>query len=80
MYIETMGNFLYWCAAFSYLILAVWFALFSLAHERIYQLHGRWYRLSLEQFDALNYALMGVFKIGVLLLFVVPYIALRMIV
>jgi hypothetical protein len=35
--------------------------------------------LSVEQFDMLHYAGMSIFKIGILLLNVVPYIALRIV-
>jgi len=38
---------------------------------------GRWFRLSIEQFDAMNYMEMAPFKIGIILFSLVPYIALR---
>jgi hypothetical protein len=43
----------------------------------MYQPHGRWFRLSVEQFDMLHYAGMSIFKIGIILLNLVPYIALH---
>ena len=55
----------------------VWFLFFVLAHDRMYLLHSRWFRLSVEQFDMLHYAGMSIFKIGILLLNLVPYIALH---
>ena len=39
----------------------------------------RWLRLSAEQFDAINYTLMVLFKMGVVLFNLVPYIALRIV-
>jgi len=43
----------------------------------MYLLHSRWFHLSVDQFDMLHYAGMAIFKIGILLFNVVPYIALR---
>ena len=45
----------------------------------MYRLHGRWFQLSVQQFDALHYAGMAMFKIGILLFNLVPYIALRIV-
>lgn len=42
----------------------------------MYRLHTRWFSLSVETFDALHYAGMSVYKIGILLLNVVPIVAL----
>ena len=39
-----------------------------LGHDWMYSLHGRWFHLSLEQFDMLHYAGMSVYKIGIILL------------
>jgi hypothetical protein len=41
--------------------------------------YGRWLHLSVEQFDALHYAGMALFKIGILLFNLVPYIALQIV-
>ena len=77
MTIEMTRKALLWCAVINYGILLVWFLFFVLAHDRMYLLHGRWFRLSVEQFDMLHYAGMSIFKIGILLLNLVPYIALH---
>jgi hypothetical protein len=39
-------------------------------------LHGRWFRLSDAQFDALHYAGMSIYKIGLLLFNPVPFVVL----
>src|SRR5258705_7361762 len=68
MTIEMTCKALLWCAVINYGILLVWFLFFVLAHDRMYLLHSRWFRLSVEQFDMLHYAGMSIFKIGILLL------------
>ena len=47
-----------------------------LAHEWMYLYHGRWFRLSAQQFDMLHYAGMSIVKLGIILLNLVPYFAL----
>jgi hypothetical protein len=76
MSIEVTRSFLLWCTVINYGILLVWFLVFALAHDEIQRLHGRWFRLSHEQFDALHYAGMSIFKTGVLLFNLVPLVAL----
>ena len=43
----------------------------------LFRLHTRWFRLSVERFDAIHYAAMALYKVGILLLNLVPYVALR---
>ena len=79
MSLEIVRKTLLWCTILNYGILLVWFLFFMLAHDWIYQLHGKWFHLSVEQFDALHYAGMALYKIGTLLLNLIPYIALRIV-
>jgi hypothetical protein len=77
MNIETIRRVLLWCTIINYGILLVWFLVFMLAHDWMYQFHGRWFHLSVEQFVMLHYAGMSVYKLGIILLNLVPYIALQ---
>lgn len=77
MSIHTLSNVLLGSALLHYLVLLIWFGALVGAHDALYRLHTRWFRLSLERFDAIHYAGMAVYKIGVLLLFLIPGIALR---
>ncbi len=79
MSIETTRSFLLWCLGINYGILMLWFVAFTLAHDSLYRLHARWFRISVEQFDSAHYTAMAIYKIGVLLLNLVPYLALRMV-
>lgn len=78
MSIETIRSFLLGCLGINYGILLVWFVAFTLAHDPLHRLHSRWFRLSVEQFDTIHYAGMAIYKIGILLLNLTPYLALRM--
>jgi len=76
MSIETAREFFLWCTAINYVIVLTWFAVFTFAHDWLYRLHSRWFRIPAERFDAIHYAGMAFYKIGVLLLNLVPYLAL----
>jgi hypothetical protein len=76
MSVETVRGLLGWCIVINYGVLLLWFLLFTLAHDWVYQLHRRWFRLTVEQFDAIHYSVMGFYKIGIFLFNLVPYVAL----
>ncbi|HEY8158629.1 MAG TPA: hypothetical protein VIF10_07990 [Methylobacter sp.] len=73
---DAIKVFLLYSLAFNYTILIIWFGVFSLAHEPLYRLHNRWFSLSVETFDAIHYASMAFYKIGILLLNIAPLVAL----
>ena len=79
MTIEIIRNFLAWCSVINIGLLLFWWLWFMLGHDFIFRIHGKWFKLSEEQFDAIHYALMGFFKIGIFLFNVVPYFALRIV-
>jgi len=73
---DAIRVLLLYSLAFNYTILIIWFGVFSLAHEPLYRLHSRWFSLSAETFDAIHYASMAFYKIGILLLNIAPLVAL----
>ena len=79
MSIVIVREALLWCTVINYGVLCVWFLVFLLAHDWMYGLHGLWFHVSVEQFDTLHYGGMALYKIGMLLFSVVPYIALRIV-
>lgn len=79
MPVETLHALLLWSTVINYLVLLCWFAIFSLAHNWMYQLHANWFRLSVERFDTIHYAGMAGYKIAVLVFNLVPYLALHIV-
>lgn len=73
---DAIKLLLLYSLVFNYTILIIWFGVFSLAHEPLYRLHSRWFSLSVETFDAIHYASMAFYKIGILLLNIAPLVAL----
>lgn len=76
MDIETLRDALLYCTIANYAILMLWFFAFVCFHDRIHRLHARWFRLTPERFDLVSYAGMALYKIGVLLFNLVPWLAL----
>jgi hypothetical protein len=59
--------------------LAARFLFFVLAGDCIYQLHSRWFAIPREAFHTLHYALMAATKITLILFFLLPWIAIRIV-
>lgn len=79
MTVEIICEFLAWCSLINVGLLIFWLLWFTLAHNFVYRIHGKWLKLSVERFDAIHYAGMTFFKICIFLFNVVPYIALRLV-
>lgn len=73
---DFLRAFFMWCAVLNYALLLWWFIVFRFAREWLYRFHGRWFRLSIEQFDAIHYAGMAAYKIGIFLFALAPWLAL----
>ncbi len=70
-------HILIWCTVINYAMLLIWFGVFTFAHDWIYRLHSRWFKLSVETYDTLNYAGMGIYKLLIIVFNLVPLIALH---
>ena len=79
MNIVLVRDALFWCAAMNFGLLAVWSLLFVLSREWLRRLWSKWFSLSEEQFDAINFAGIVIYKTGILLFNLTPYIALRIV-
>ncbi len=73
---HELKEVLLWCTGINYGILLVWFGTFALAHDWMYLMHTRWFQLPVETFDAIHYAGVSIYKIGIILLNLVPLVAL----
>ena len=79
MTVETLREVLGWCSVINIGILLYWWLFVSFAHDWVYRTHCRWFSLSVERFDAIHYAGMALFKLSIILLNLVPYLALRIV-
>jgi hypothetical protein len=79
MTIDMVRDTLLWCFIINTGLLLWWFMFFTLAHDWIYKFHGKWFKLTVDKFDAIHYAGMSFFKICIFLFNIVPYFALRIV-
>jgi len=77
MNLELIRATLGWCTVINLGLLVWWFLCFVLLHDLTYRVHTRWFKVSVHEFNLMHYAGMGLFKIGIMLFNLGPYIALR---
>lgn len=79
MTLELIRDALGWCTLINIGFL-LWWALFIVfAHDFVYRMHTRWFKLSVEEFDKLHYGGMAIFKLMILVFNLAPYLALRIV-
>jgi hypothetical protein len=76
MTIDLVRNAFMWCSIINMGLLLWWFLFITLAHDWVYQIHGKWFKLSVERFDTIHYAGIVFFKIAIFIFNIIPYIAL----
>ena len=76
MSIEMIRNWLLACGLINMGMLMFWGVMFIIAHDWIYKMHSKWFKLSVEKFDSIHYAGMAVFKLCIFVFNFVPYFAL----
>ena len=77
MTLEIVQNTLFWCAVINMGMLVWWFLFIVFAHDWVYRMHSKWFKISEERFDAIHYAGIAFFKVCVFFFNIVPYFALR---
>lgn len=65
-----------WGAILNLGLLVYWFLLYIYAHDALYRLHSRWFSVSVETFDAIHYAGLGLYKILIIVTMIIPYLVL----
>lgn len=79
MSFELTRDFLGWCTLINMGLLLWWFLAIVFLRDFVKRMHGKWFKLSDEDFDKLHYAGMTLFKIFVLVFNLVPYLAMRIV-
>lgn len=79
MTIDTVHNLLQWTTAINIAVLFYWFSIFAFAHDALYRIYSRKFKITVEQFDAIHYAGLAFFKIVVVVFNLAPLLALYII-
>ena len=76
--LETIAKLLLRCLALGVLVLFGWFGAYLLMPTIIHQ-QGAWFGLTEHEIGLIHYCGMAFFKLHVLVLFAIPYIAIRLV-
>jgi hypothetical protein len=57
--------------------LLLWFVLYLIVPNWMFEMNARWFDIGRHDFDLLNYFGMGFFKLSIILFFFFPYLAIR---
>jgi hypothetical protein len=76
MIIDIVHETLLWCFVINMGILLWWWLFLTFAHNWVYQVHGKWFKISVEKFDTIHYTGILFFKLGIFFFNLVPYLAL----
>lgn len=79
MGLEAIRDTLAWCTIINTGFLVLWWLLMAVAHDWIQRNHARWLNVSATRFDEIHYQGMVLFKLGIVLGNLAPYLALRIV-
>ena len=76
MDIATIREFLLWNTLINYGVLLWWFVWFVLAHDWLFGFHSKYFKFSVERFDAIHYGAMAFYKLAIFVFNLAPLLAL----
>ncbi len=79
MTIDVIRQVFGWCFIINMGLLLWWFLIIMLAHDWVYKMHSKWFKIPVEKFDAIHYTGIAFFKIFIFAFNLVPYIALTIV-
>lgn len=75
---EGLKQLLAWCIVINYAILILWFVVFMIVRGPISRLHGKMFGVEPARINEMMYLAIAIYKILIVVLNLVPYIALRL--
>ncbi len=79
MNVQTLKSFFGWCTVIDYGILLLWTLVFMMAHDWHFGMTSRFFHITAEQYDLVSFGGIAFFKILIMMINLVPYIALSII-
>jgi hypothetical protein len=80
MTIEVIRSALGWCAVINSALLLFWWLMFVFARNWVFKIHSRWFDLTPAAFNGIHYGGMGLYKLGMWMFNLTPYLVLRFLV
>ena len=78
-FLNKIADIFLWCFLFTLALLFVWFFAYLVAGNWMYSLHSNLFTLSKHDFDLLMYYGMAYMKVCGFLLFLFPYLAIKLV-
>jgi uncharacterized protein DUF6868 len=75
MTFNQIRDVLMWCSIINIGILLFWFLFLAFAHDLVYRLHTKWFKISPETFDIIHYSGIIFYKFCVGIFNIIPFIA-----
>ena len=79
MSVDFLSDLLLWSTIINFGILLWWFFIFIAAHDMIYRLHYRMFKISADSFDLIHYTGIIAYKLFILFFNLIPWIAIQII-
>ena len=79
MTVDILREVLGWCAVINMGLLLWWFLFFVFAHDWVYRMHSKWFKIQVETFNTIHYAGIAFYKIAIFVFIIIPYFALRIV-
>jgi len=79
MDIEILTTAIGWASLLNMGVLLIWWLALTFAKKWMFNMHRRWFSLTDTQLNELHYLLYGQYKLATILLFITPYLALRIV-
>ena len=77
--LDALAKVLLRCSVLGFLLLFISFGVFLLVDDWAHGFHARWFNVSKHEFDLMYYYGMAYMQISVILFFLFPYIAMRLV-
>ena len=77
IFLQTFATILIRSFLFGLAFLLLWAVLYLIVPEWLFEINIKWFNIGKRDFDLINYFGMGFMKISILLLFFIPYLAIR---
>ena len=79
---ESIRKTLFWCMVLGFAVMLIWFGMIVFGGEAIHAFHtdlGTMRMMPLELFMAANYIGVGMWKMAIILLFAIPWLAIKIV-
>jgi hypothetical protein len=77
VFLQTMAAILLRSFLFGLALLLLWFLLYLITPNWMLELNASWFNVGKRDYDLINYFGMGFFKIGIILFFLLPCLAIK---